>query len=110
MPAPQDPAQLQAWIRRVFGGAAKMSPVDSRIWRSSGGGRCGRLDLDVGWVSVSSLDLDAWLDLDLGWLSSFLERRGRFCGGRSLRGEVDGDGLGWRLLGWWIVPDMVTFD
>ena len=96
MPAPQLPAQLQAWIRRVFGGAAKMSPVLSGSWRSSGGGRLEFLrgfDLDVGWVSSSSLDL-----------------RGRFCGGRSLRGEVDGDGLGWRLLGWWVVPDMITFD
>ena len=33
MPAPQEPVQLQAWIRRVFAGAAKMSPGCSVRWR-----------------------------------------------------------------------------
>ena len=37
MPAPQWPSQLHAWIRSVFGGASKMSPVSSTIWRASSG-------------------------------------------------------------------------
>jgi hypothetical protein len=59
------------------------------------------------------LDLGAWLDfiLGFGFVSSSLDGLVRFCGGRSLRGELDGDGVGLdcRLLDWCLVPDMTTF-
>ena len=38
MPADHEPWQLQAWMRRVFGGAEKMSPVCSLIVRVDGPG------------------------------------------------------------------------
>ena len=86
---------------RVLGGAAKMSPVDSVIWRSSGSLSRGRL----------GLGLDLILGLGLVSSSSF-DSLVRFCGGHSLRAELDGDGVGLecRLLDWCLVPSMLDID
>ena len=123
MPAPQEPSQLQAWIIRVFVGAAKMSPVDSwisRYWCSLGWvevssldcGDVSSLDCAVVWcfdsVDVSCLDL---IGSASGSSSAFVVFFTRFCGCGlpSCFDEVAMSSAVRLSLGW-VVPDAIVDD